>query len=90
MIHTRCTGWIPIGINADGIKDARATLNKLASDAGRDPASISITVHSQPADKALIQGFADAGADRVLIRMTATDHSGAMAEIEELAAAVLE
>lgn len=83
-------GWIPIGINADGIKDARATLNKLASDAGRDPASISITVHSQPADKALIQGFADAGADRVLIRMTATDHSGAMAEIEELAAAVLE
>ncbi|MCH8063152.1 MAG: LLM class F420-dependent oxidoreductase [Chloroflexi bacterium] len=82
-------GWIPIRVEPDEIKTARATLTRLAEEAGRDPASIDITIHSLPADRDLIRRFEEAGANRVLVRASAPDHDGSLKEIEELAAKVL-
>jgi len=82
-------GWLPINVTPEDIKKARATLSELAEVAGRDPRSISITVHNQPPDKDLIQRFEEAGADRVLLRLAAPDQDGLLADVEEKARAVL-
>ena len=82
-------GWIPIRIEPEEIKTARATLTRLSEEAGRDPASIDITIHSQPADLDLIKRFEEAGANRVLVRASAPGHDSSIEEIEQLAAKVL-
>jgi probable F420-dependent oxidoreductase len=81
-------GWLPNAVNPDGIKAARATLAELCDSAERDPDSIGITIHSQPADKDLINRFEEAGAERVLLRVGAADQEGALNELEELAGVV--
>ena len=82
-------GWIPLRVEPEEIKTARATLTRLAEEAGRDPASVDITIHGQPADRDLMRRFEEAGADRVLVRASAPDHDSSLKEIEELAAKVL-
>ena len=61
-------GWLPNRVTPDQLRESRATLDRLATDAGRDPSSITITVHGQPADRDLIRRLHDAGANRVLVR----------------------
>ena len=61
-------GWLPNRITPDQLRESRATLDRLAKDAGRDPAAITISVHGQPADRDLIRRLLDAGANRVLVR----------------------
>src|SRR2546429_1758434 len=38
-------GWLPNRVTPDQLRESRATLDRLAKDAGRDPSAISITVH---------------------------------------------
>ena len=83
-------GWLPLGVQPDNIRAARATIAELCDSAGRDPSSIGITVHGQPPDKDLINRFEEAGAERVLVRVAAEDHQGTMTELEELASQVLD
>ena len=62
-------GWLPTGaITPDEVRAGRATLDALAKDAGRDPKSITISVHGQTADRDLIKRMVDAGATRVVVR----------------------
>jgi probable F420-dependent oxidoreductase len=61
-------GWLPNRITPDQLRESRATLDRLAKDAGRDPAAITISVHGQPADRDLIQRLLEAGATRVIVR----------------------
>jgi len=83
-------GWLPIGVSPEDIKAARETLAELCDSAERDPDSIGITIHSQPADKDLINRFEEAGAERVLVRVTSADQKGVLNELEELASAALD
>ncbi len=80
---------MPNGATPEDVKRARATLSELAEVAGRDPDSISITIFGQPPDKDLIQQFEEAGADRVLLRLAATDQDSLLADVEAKARAVL-
>ena len=82
-------GWMPTGATPEDIVKARASLSELAEAAGRDPSSINITVHSQPADKDLIAQFEEAGADRVLMRLAGSDQAELLADLEETARLVL-
>ena len=61
-------GWLPNRVTPAELRESRATLDRLARDASRDPSAITITVHGQPADRDLIRRFLDAGATRVLVR----------------------
>jgi hypothetical protein len=49
-------------------QESRATLDKLANDAGRDPTAITVSVYGQPEDRDLIKRFHDAGAESIVVR----------------------
>ncbi len=83
-------GWLPNRITPDQLRESRATLDRLAKDAGRDPSAISITVHGQPADRDLIRRLLDAGASRVLVRPATVKTEAEMGrELTRIAEAVL-
>ncbi len=83
-------GWLPNRITPEKVAESRATLDRMAKDAGRDPASITISVYGQPADRDLIRRFHDAGATRVVVRLDAVATESEMAvQLSRIAAAVL-
>lgn len=65
-------GWLPNRVTPEQLRERRAALDRLAREAGRDPAAITISVHGQPADRELIRRFHDAGATRVIVRPATT------------------
>jgi probable F420-dependent oxidoreductase len=65
-------GWLPNRVTPEQLRERRATLDRLAREAGRDPAAITVSVHGQPADRELIRRFHDAGATRVIVRPATT------------------
>ena len=83
-------GWLPNRITPAELREARATLDRLAKDAGRDPSRISISVHGQPADRDLIRRLHEARATRVIVRPNAVRTESEMAsELTRIAEAVL-
>jgi probable F420-dependent oxidoreductase len=83
-------GWLPNRITPEKLRESRATLDRLAKDAGRNPSAITISVHGQPADRELIKRFHDAGATRVIVRPPVVKTEAEMgAELTKIAQAVL-
>ena len=83
-------GWLPNRVTPVELREKRATLDRLAKEAGRDPVAISISVHGQPADRDLITRFHDAGATRVIVRpATSKSEPEMVRELTRIAEAVL-
>ena len=83
-------GWLPNRVTPVELREKRAALDRLAKEAGRDPAAISISVHGQPADLDLITRFHDAGATRVIVRpATSKSEPEMVRELTRIAEAVL-
>jgi hypothetical protein len=72
----------------DDIKKGRASLDELATAAGRDPKTLDVTVFGEDSDREAIKRFEDAGADRVIVRLAWTVDESALTELERIAAAV--
>lgn len=89
-------GWLPNAVTPAEIRESRATLDRLATEAGRDPASLSISLYGQPSDLDLIRRFQEAGVNRVIVRPFAAHYpppaayseAELMAELERMAKAV--
>jgi probable F420-dependent oxidoreductase len=82
-------GWLPNRVTPAQLREKRATLDRLAREAGRDPAALTISVHGQPADRDLIERLHDAGATRVIVRPATTKSEPEMArELTRIAEAV--
>src|SRR4030095_15033978 len=71
-------GCLPNRTTPEAVAAARAKLDILAKQAGRDPKSISISVFGQPPDRDLARRFHDASADRVIIRPPTSETEAAM------------
>jgi len=83
-------GWLPNRATPAEVETSRGKLDAMARQAGRDPASISISAFGQPADRELVRRFHDAGANRVIIRPPSAQTEQAMrVELERIAEAVL-
>ena len=82
-------GWIPNRVTPAEVREGRARLDELAQAAGRDPSSIQITVSGQPPDAGLIEEYGEAGADRVIVRLSDVDEEQSLDEIDRIAKAVL-
>ena len=68
----------------------RKILDTLATERGRDPSSITISVYGQSADRDLIQSFLNAGADRVVVAPKHCETEAEMGEqMERMAEAVI-
>ena len=83
-------GWLPNRVTPTQIEESRRTLDTLAAEADRDPASLNISVFGQPVDGDLARSFLNAGADRVIITPPTQSTDEAMsAELERIAELVL-
>ena len=83
-------GWLPNRVTPEQLRESRATLDRLAKDAGRDPRALTISVYGQPADRDLIRRLHDAGANRVVVRPPTVKTEAEMgAELEKIAEVVL-
>lgn len=83
-------GWMPNRVTAAQVKDSRARLDAMAAEAGRDPASITISVYGQDPKREVVQPLLDAGANRVVVRPDFYDTAESMnRELERMAEAVL-
>lgn len=82
-------GWMPVRATPEDIKQGRASLDELATAAGRDPSALDVTVFGEGSDREAIQRFKEAGADRVIVRLPSTLSEEALTELERMAAQVL-
>jgi len=64
-----CDGWFPRPRAGWEPRSAAARLRQVALAAGRDPATLSITVFNAPADAAALAPYREAGIDRVLLEV---------------------
>ncbi len=64
-----CDGWFPRARGGWEPKSAVARLRQAAIAAGRDPATLSITVFNAPADRAALAPYREAGIQRVLLEV---------------------
>jgi alkanesulfonate monooxygenase SsuD/methylene tetrahydromethanopterin reductase-like flavin-dependent oxidoreductase (luciferase family) len=81
-----CNGWFPRPSGGWDPKTAVARLRQAAIDAGRDPATLSITVFSAPADAAALAGYRDAGIQRVLLEVPDLSRDEVMRVLDKNAA----
>ena len=61
-------GWMPIGGRTDPL-EVLPQFRKMAQDAGRDTASLSVSIFDAPKDLEVLKRFRDAGIDRVVLSM---------------------
>lgn len=63
-----CDGWLLVDPQDDSLERAARELDELCAQRGRDPGEISITVFAtQAVDEALVERYAAAGVDRVIV-----------------------
>jgi probable F420-dependent oxidoreductase len=81
-----CDGWIPIpGLHGEDIAEGAADLRARAKAVGRDPRSIAITVFWAPTDRKTIDGWEEAGVDRVIYGLPAEGDAAVLRKLDELA-----
>ncbi len=61
-----CDGWLPIGVRAGDLTAGIAELRRVATEKGRDPATISISVYGVPMDATAVAAMRAAGVERVI------------------------
>jgi probable F420-dependent oxidoreductase len=64
-----CDGWFPRGRGGFDVVNGVKRLHEMARAAGRDPASLSVTVFGAPTDAKVLNGFRDAGIQRALLQV---------------------
>ena len=85
-------GWMPHATRPQyGGSDILAHLpafREMAKAAGRDPATIPLTVFNPPAEPAALKRYQDAGVDRVIFSIASEDQAKTLATLDKLAAVV--
>jgi probable F420-dependent oxidoreductase len=80
-----CDGWFPRPRGGWEPKSAVARLHKAAAAAGRDPATLSITVFNAPADPAALAAYREAGIDRALLEIPDLSRDEVLRVVDKLA-----
>ena len=78
-------GWMPSFPTPEEIRRGRNTLDLLAAEAGRDPASIHVVAYDASAEPEELKAFEEAGADGAVIQFKTAAETEALAELERIA-----
>lgn len=74
-----CDGWLPRAGRGDfEPREAMARLHRIATQAGRDPASLSVTVFRAPAEAAALAACREAGIARALLEVPDLDRDSVL------------
>ena len=68
-----CDGWMPIPMRGGKLLDAIADLHRRAAAAGRDPASLAVTLYGLPPDVDAVRPFVTAGVTRGIFALPSAD-----------------
>ena len=82
-----CDSWMPIHGRVDPLEKIDL-LHQMAEDAGRDPASIGLSIYGCPMDAEVIERYRAAGAERVVFWLPATAESEVLEAVEQGAALI--
>ena len=82
-------GWIPTRIPPEAVKAGRAELDRLATEKGRDPASIEVSVFMGISDLDGATQYQDVGADRLVVRLETAGEPEVLAQLEDIAGALV-
>jgi hypothetical protein len=85
-----CDGWMPIPVRASALRDEIADLRARATAAGRDPASIAVTLCGVPADPETLRGFAPAGVHRAIFALPSKERDTVLPLLDRYAAVAAE
>ena len=77
-----CDGWFPRAGRGFDATEAVGRLRRAAEAAGRDPASLSVTVFRAPAETAALAGYRGAGVDRALLEVPDLDRDGILRALD--------
>ena len=83
-----CSGWFPRGALLPDPADGMARLRAAAEGAGRDPASVSVTVFGAPAEAGYLDDCRAAGIDRALLLLPSEGREEILPLIERYAALI--
>ena len=82
-------GWMPTRATPAEIEAGRKELDRLASEAGRDPESITVVAYSSQPDREIIKAYEDAGANWVTCRTPMAPEKECIEFLEDIARKVL-
>ena len=68
-----CDGWLPISVRAGDLEAGMTELRRLASEKGRDPRSISVSVYGAPMDAAGLTRLRDLGVARAIFALPSAE-----------------
>ena len=80
-----CDGWFPRAGAGFDPAVAVSRLRQAAEAAGRDPASLGISVFRAPSDAVKLAAYREAGIQRVLLEVPDLDRDGILRHLDQLA-----
>ncbi|PYN27622.1 MAG: LLM class F420-dependent oxidoreductase [Candidatus Rokuibacteriota bacterium] len=80
-----CDGWFPRGRNAEAILPGLADLRARAATAGRDPATISVSVFAAKAERPTLDAYANAGITRAILRLPSEGRDAVLPLLDQYA-----
>ena len=80
-----CDGWLPIAARAGDLAASIADLRARAEKAGRDPASISVSVFHAKAEEGTLHSCQEAGVERVLFALPPADRDSVLPLLDRYA-----
>jgi probable F420-dependent oxidoreductase len=80
-----CDGWMPIAARAGDLAAGVADLRARAEKAGRDPASVSVSVFGAQPEEAALRSYAQAGVGRVLFALPSADRDSVLPLLDRYA-----
>jgi probable F420-dependent oxidoreductase len=80
-----CDGWFPRGRNAEAILPGLADLKGRAAKAGRDPATISVSVFAAKAERATLDEYTSAGITRAIFRLPSEGRDAVLPLLDQYA-----
>jgi alkanesulfonate monooxygenase SsuD/methylene tetrahydromethanopterin reductase-like flavin-dependent oxidoreductase (luciferase family) len=84
-----CQGWMPIcrgGVAPPGIETKVPELRRRLAAAGRDPASVAVTVYFCPPEREVIDALERIGVDRVVFLVPSGETAAVLSKLDEYAA----